>query len=130
MADGDRGTPNTGERILVRTAQRREPPDLRPYGLAVLMVAAALGAALSLGRWLDIATAPLVFIAPVIASAVHDGLGPSLLAAVLGTLAYNFFFLPPLHTFTIANPSNVVAFVVFGAVSVVTSSLAARARAQ
>jgi two-component system, OmpR family, sensor histidine kinase KdpD len=45
-------------------------------------------------------------------------------------LAYNFFFLPPLYTFTIADPENVVALIVFAIVAVIASNLAARLRAQ
>jgi two-component system sensor histidine kinase KdpD len=39
--------------------------------------------------------------------------GPGVLAAVLATLGFNFFFLPPLYTFTIADPRNVTALLVF-----------------
>ena len=46
------------------------------------------------------------------------------------TLAYNFFFLPPLYTFTIADPENVVALFFFTVVAVVASNLAARVRGQ
>ena len=41
------------------------------------------------------------------------GLWPSLLACLVSVLAYNFFFLPPLYTFTIADPENVVALFFF-----------------
>ena len=45
-------------------------------------------------------------------------------------LAYNFFFLPPLYTFTIADPENVVALFFFAVVAVIASNLAARVRGQ
>ena len=45
-------------------------------------------------------------------------------------LAYNFFFLPPLYTFTIADPENVVALFFFGVTAVIASNLTARVRAQ
>jgi two-component system, OmpR family, sensor histidine kinase KdpD len=57
-------------------------------------------------------------------------LGPSLMASVTASLCYNFFFLPPLYTFTIAAPTNVAAFLFFMLVAVLISNLAARARAQ
>ena len=44
--------------------------------------------------------------------------------------AYNFFFLPPLYTFTIADPENVVALFFFAIVAVIASNLTARVRAQ
>ena len=46
------------------------------------------------------------------------------------SLAYNFFFLPPVYTFTITDPTNVAAFLLFTIVAVVVSNLAARGRAQ
>ena len=45
-------------------------------------------------------------------------------------LAYNFFFLPPLYTFTIADPENVVALFFFAITAVIASNLTARVRAQ
>jgi two-component system sensor histidine kinase KdpD len=51
-------------------------------------------------------------------------------ASLLGVLCYNFFFLEPLHTFTIADPANVLALFFFLVVAVLTSSLTARIRTQ
>ncbi len=45
-------------------------------------------------------------------------------------LAYNFFFLPPLYTFTVANPENVVALFFFLVVAVIVSNLTAAGRRQ
>src|SRR5215469_2295201 len=53
---------------------------------------------------------------------------PSLLATVASSLCYNFFFLPPIYTFTITDPTNVGAFVFFTIVAVVVSHFAARGR--
>ncbi len=58
------------------------------------------------------------------------GLWPALFACVISTLAYNFLFLPPLYTFTIADPENVVALFFFAVAAVIVSNLTARVRAQ
>ena len=58
------------------------------------------------------------------------GSGRRCVACLVGVLAYNFFFLPPLYTFTIADPENVVALFFFAVVAVIASNLAARLRAQ
>jgi len=42
----------------------------------------------------------------VLAAALAWGLLPSLFACLLSVLAFNFFFLPPLYTFTIADPEK------------------------
>ena len=49
---------------------------------------------------------------------------------MLSSLAYNFFFLPPVYTFTIADPENIVTVTVFLGVAFVTSQLASRLRDQ
>src|SRR5262252_2089442 len=45
-------------------------------------------------------------------------------------LAYNFFFLPPLYTFTVGDPENVLALFFFLIVAVIVSKLTARTRGQ
>jgi two-component system sensor histidine kinase KdpD len=72
----------------------------------------------------------LVFLTAVLVSAIVYGLWPALFACLASLLAYNFFFLPPLYTFTIADRSNIVTLFFFGVVAVVGSNLAARVRRQ
>ena len=100
------------------------------YGGSAAAVAAALAVALGLHRVLGITSVALVFLTAVLVSAVTWGLLPSLLACLLSVLAYNFFFLPPLYTFTIADPENVVTLFFFAVVALVASQLAARVRKQ
>ena len=71
-----------------------------------------------------------MFLTAVMTSAMAYGLWPALFACLISVLAYNFFFLPPLYTFTIADPENVVALFFFALVAVIVSNLAARIRAQ
>ncbi len=70
----------------------------------------------------------VVFLTAVVVVAVRFGLTPSLAAVVGGSLCYNFFFLPPLYTFTIADPSNIAALFFFTVVAFLVSNLAARTR--
>jgi two-component system sensor histidine kinase KdpD len=62
--------------------------------------------------------------------AVRFGLWPSLFASAVSSLCYNFFFLPPIYTFTISDPVNVAAFGFFTIVAIVVSHFAARGRTQ
>ena len=71
-----------------------------------------------------------MFLIAVLASAVTFGLWASLFACLASVLSYNFFFLPPLYTFTIADPENVVVLFFFTVVALIASNLAARVRAQ
>ena len=68
----------------------------------------------------------LIYLLPVIASATLFGLRASLVASLAAALAYNFFFLPPIYTFTIDDPQNVVTLMVLTVVAVVASQLTGR----
>jgi two-component system, OmpR family, sensor histidine kinase KdpD len=112
----------------VRAAEDRTPFDPWPYIVALLAVAAALGVSELLHPLLGIENTDLMFLTAVVGIAVRYGLWPSLLATVASSLCYNFFFLPPVYTFTITDPTNVAAFVFFTIVAVVVSHFAARGR--
>jgi two-component system sensor histidine kinase KdpD len=103
--------------------------DARAYVSSGVMVALALVLGL-IFQGIGITNVALVFLTAVLASAASYGLWPSLLACLVATLAYNFFFLPPLYTFTVADPENVVALFFFAVVAVIVSNLTARVRAQ
>jgi len=96
--------------------------------MAVVAVALACGVVIE--RFIGLQSVLLVFLLPILASAILWGLLPSLFACVLGVLAFNFFLIPPIYTFTIADPDNAVALFVFFIVAVVVSHLAAATRRQ
>jgi two-component system sensor histidine kinase KdpD len=104
--------------------------DARAYLGSLAFVAAALGFGLGLHEALGIGSIALTFLTAVLVSAVVYGLWPALFACLASVLAYNFFFLPPLYTFTIADPENVVALFFFAITAVIASNLTARVRAQ
>ncbi len=58
------------------------------------------------------------------------GLSVSVFMSLVATLTYNYFFLPPVGTFTIADPQNWIALITFLATSVLASDLSTRARNQ
>jgi two-component system, OmpR family, sensor histidine kinase KdpD len=114
----------------VRTAEEKQAFEPGPYLFATLAVAVALGAAELVDYWIGVENVDLVFLMAVVAIAVRFGLLPSLLASLASALCYNFFFLPPIYTFTIADPHNIAAFSLFTVVAIVVSHVAARGRLQ
>jgi len=114
----------------VKTAPEPDAPDIRPYALTTAIVAVALGIGLVLQQSVSVTNVALVFLTAVLIAAVRFGLWPSLYACLISVLAYNFFFLPPLYTFTIADPENVVALFFFLVVAIIASNLASRTRSQ
>jgi two-component system sensor histidine kinase KdpD len=109
---------------------RVEPFDAKPYIAALAVVALALGAATLLRPIFGIENVDLMFLTAVVGVAVRFGLWPSLLASVVASLSYNFFFLPPVYTLTITDPTNVAAFFFFMLIAILVSNVAARVRTQ
>jgi two-component system sensor histidine kinase KdpD len=65
----------------------------------------------------------LIYLVAVVAVTVVGGFWPAVLAAVGACLLLNWFFTAPLHTFTIAEPRNLLALVLFVTVAVAVSSV-------
>jgi len=114
----------------LRTSPESKVVDPIPYLFAILAVALALGAAELVNYWIGVENVDLVFLTAIVGIAVRFGLLPSLFASIVSALCYNFFFLPPIYTFTIADPHNIAAFALFTLVAVIVSHVAARGRLQ
>ncbi|MDB5692956.1 MAG: histidine kinase [Alphaproteobacteria bacterium] len=138
-----RGTPGVAVHVLP-LAESTEKPRLKPsasagsgawgrplgYLFSLLMVAGVTGLGISIYALENLTNLALLYLIPVMAAATLYGLRTGIATGLLSALAYNFFFLPPLHTFTISDPSNIVTALMLLAVAVVTSQLAARVRLQ
>jgi two-component system sensor histidine kinase KdpD len=84
-------------------------------------------------RWLGVqntTTAALTFLLVVLVVAATSRLWAAVVTSIAAVLCFNFFFLPPLRTFTVADPQNWIALFAFLAVSLVASNLSAVARAR
>ena len=112
----------------VRAAERDDVVNPRPYIAALVAVALALATAAAINSFLGAENVDLVFLTAIVVVAVRLGLWPSLLASVASSLCYNFFFLPPIYTFTITDPVNIAAFLFFTLVAILVSNVAARGR--
>ena len=73
-------------------------------------------------------TVGFVFLLAILVISAAWGLRYAVFMAVLATLLYNFFFLPPLFTFTIADPQNWIALFAFLVTALIGSQLSERAR--
>ena len=114
----------------VQTHPGIEPFRVEPYLGSAAAVAIALGIGLLLKQFIDVQSISLIFLTAVLASAIAWGLWPSLFTVIAGVLAYNFFFIPPLYTFSVGDPENVLALFFFLIVAVIVSNLTARTRTQ
>ena len=97
------------------------------YVIAALTVA---GITLVGYRWLHLnpTTMALAFLLGVLGISAFWGLRRAIFMSVIAALAFNYFFLPPIGTFTIADPQNWIALFAFLVTAVTASELSARAR--
>jgi two-component system, OmpR family, sensor histidine kinase KdpD len=114
----------------IRTTEDKKPFDVIAYVVATFAVVVALGLDQLIYPYMGIENVDLVFMTAIVAVAVRFGLLPSLYASVIASLCYNFFFLPPIYTFTITDPTNVAAFLIFIIMAMLVSNVAARVRTQ
>src|SRR5215204_7559320 len=101
-----------------------------PFIWSAAAVALATVAGLVLTSLVRLPNVSMVFLLAVLFAAARFGLWPALFASGLSFLAYNFFFIEPLHTFSVAEPHEWLTLFVLLAVAVLTSAIAGRARDQ
>jgi two-component system sensor histidine kinase KdpD len=108
-------------------ARSRPTVPWRHYLLAVLVVGLSTAVGhLSTGP--DLSILVMIYLVGVIAVALQGRRGPALLASVLSASALNFFFIPPLYTFTLANPLYWVTVAVLALTGMLISTLIVRMR--
>ena len=87
---------------------------------AALLVAATTALLLIIGRnMLGEAVIALLYLVPVIWAAARWGQGPGMAAALSAALLFDYFFIPPFHTFTVGSLEGWLVLVIFVAVAVV-----------
>ena len=120
-------------------APARPRPAWRAWsrdGLGVEIAAAAAAVTLAvlighgLARLVALPNLSMIFLAAVLACAVLLGVRAAVIASFASFLAYNFFFIEPLYSFTVAQPHELLALFVFLAAAILTGSLAGRVREQ
>jgi two-component system sensor histidine kinase KdpD len=72
----------------------------------------------------------MLFLAAVAWTAFRYGRGPAIFASILAVLVFDFFFVPPFHTFAVADTQYVVTFAAMLTIGLVISTLTSRLRAQ
>ena len=91
---------------------------------------AGLAVLVAVGRYLNLnpTTAALVFLIGVLLVSANWGLRFAVVLAIIATAAFNYFFLPPIYTFTVSDPQNWIALLAFLVTALVAGNLSERAR--
>src|ERR1700693_1432123 len=92
---------------------------------AVVFVTAAIAV---IKRWVPVLSLGVLYIFAVLPIAVLWGLALATAVSIASMLAFNWFFLPPTHTFQLRDGANWAVLAVYLVTAVVVSALAARAR--
>ena len=109
-------------------------PVLRPtsswprYALSVLLVAIVTFVAFPIYGFIHSTNLVMLYLAAVVISALYLGRGPSLLASILGVLAFDFFFTDPRFTMVVSDSEYIITFLGLFIVSVAISNLTGRVR--
>jgi len=98
--------------------------ELVRYLASIAMTAAATVVAVGVDSTVHIPNLSLLFVVPVVIAGVGLGLGPSLCAAVLGALAFNFFLTEPRYTLVVDDVANIWAIGLLFVVGLIASGVA------
>jgi len=123
----------TGETILIAPLRSNLPRATTNQIVRYLVTAAVVGTiTVTYYRWLRVnpTTVGFTFLLAILVVSAVWGLRYAISTAILATIAYNYFFLPPVMHLTIADPQNWVALVAFLCTAVIASQLSERARQQ
>jgi len=114
--------------IIVYTRGVKAPQLLGRASVSVAAVALVTGAVFGLREVAPVLSLGVLYVFAVLPVAVSYGLVYAIAVSVASMLAFNFFFLPPVHTLALTDSENWVALAVYLVTAVVVSELAAVAR--
>jgi two-component system sensor histidine kinase KdpD len=124
--------PEQSTRLTARWAsdQKLSRPAWRRYAESVALVLAGTALSALLHSFLSPTNLVMIYLLTVVLAAIYLGRGPSFVAAIIGVLAFDYFFVPPRFTLNVSDTEYLLTFVALLVVSLVISSLTARVGAQ
>jgi K+-sensing histidine kinase KdpD len=118
----------------VQSSRPATEADRLPLAVQYLLALGAVVFAVAAGLGLEVVIPPagltLLFVLPVVATAVAFGWRVSMAAAVAGALAFDFFFTEPRYSLAIASPADIWSVALLLVIGAMVSTLGARARRQ
>lgn len=121
----------TGDEDARRPARRLpRPGPVTGYFAAVASVALATLGSWYLVRFVPLPNLSMIYLLAVIVPAIAYGIWPAIAASFLSFAAYNFFFIDPTESFTVAHPHELLALAIFLIIAVTIAALAGQAREQ
>jgi K+-sensing histidine kinase KdpD len=109
-------------------SQRTLRTEVLPLLLSLTCVGFVTAVLLLLDQTVASNLVPIAYLIPVIVAATRWGIWPATLASIASMAAADFFFFPPIFSFEVEDPQEVVDLMLFLAVALVSSNLASRLR--
>ena len=104
--------------------------DMKGWLLSTGIVTACTGIAALMFPYFNLVDIAMVYLLGIMIISSRTGKGPALLAALLSVASFDFFFVPPYHTFAVSDVRYLITFIVMFIVAVVISRLTLRVREQ
>lgn len=114
-----------GEKAGTKT-QRRGSPEIVPYLASSLMVIVMTFALTLASTFLGMVNISMSYLLPILISAARWGILPAIATALMGTIAYDLFFVPPILKFAVSDLRNLISFAIFMLVGLITGTLSDR----
>ncbi len=111
-------------------AHRRHSSPIIPYLASSLMVVFMTLVISFVSSFLGLVNISLLYLLPVLISAARWGTLPAVVTAVMGTITFDLFFVPPIYSFTVEDLRYLISFAIFMLVGLITGSLSVRLKKQ
>jgi K+-sensing histidine kinase KdpD len=102
--------------------------DVLPLLMSLVGVGLVTAVLLPLDKAVAANLVPIAYLIPVIVAATRWGIWPATMTSIAGMAAADFFFFPPVYSFRVDDPQEVIDLLVFLVVALVSSNLASRLR--
>ncbi|MCO1602312.1 sensor histidine kinase [Desulfosporosinus nitroreducens] len=110
--------------------QRWASPKIFPYLVSSLMVMVMTLVFNLVSPFLGLVNISLAYILPILISAARWGTLPAIATGLMGTIAFDLFFVPPIFKFTVADLRYLISFAIFMLVGFITGTLSDRLKKQ
>lgn len=101
-----------------------------PYTLSIAMIALMTLMIVPISSYLGLVNIAMLYLVPVLLSAACWGRPPAIITAIMAAIIFDFFFVPPILTFTVADIRYFFSFTIFLLVSLITGTLSAKLKEQ
>jgi K+-sensing histidine kinase KdpD len=116
--------------VATRSSEAGAIQGVRAYGFALIVVVVCTVLNWALSTWVDPTNLAMIYLLGQVLVSAHCERTASILCAIAGVLAFDFFFVPPVFSVRFGDTQYLITAVVLLTVGLVVSTLAARARAQ